>query len=188
MQSLPSSPITLLSASIFSKRENLMQTHLLLIAGFGAMLVAGCSGAEEKPRKGKYKPQVTLTALELPGMTPDIKAQAENQMKVGFASQVGGEQCLGATEKGEWKKVSDQISKSMGGQCTTIKDASTDTSVDLQVKCTGTQMGDVTATIKGAAESESFGMDINLGLDKLPNGAGMGKLGMRIDAKRTGDC
>jgi Protein of unknown function (DUF3617) len=165
-----------------------MKLQFLLVAGLGAMLVAGCSGAEEKPRKGKYKPEVKLTALEMPGITPAMKAQAESQMQAGFASQVGAEQCLGATDKGEWKKVSDEISKSMGGQCTTIKDASTDSSVDVEVKCTGTQMGDVTATIKGAAETESFGMDINLGLDKLPNGAGTGKLGMRIDAKRTGDC
>lgn len=164
-----------------------MKMRMFLIAGLGAMLVAGCSSADEKPRKGKYKPEIKLTAFEMPGMTPDIKAQAENQMKAGFASQVGGEQCLGATDKSEWKKVSDQISKGMGGQCTTIRDASTDSSVDVEVKCTGTQMGDVTATIKGAAESESFGMDINLGLDKLPTG-GTGKLGMRIDAKRTGDC
>jgi hypothetical protein len=164
-----------------------MKMRALLILGVGAMAVAACSSADEKPRKGKYKPEVQLTAFEMPGITAEQKKQAESMMQSSFASQVGGEQCVGATEKGEWKKLSSEISKGLGGNCNTVRDASTDSSVDVEVKCTGTQMGDVTTTIKGAAESESFGMDINLGLDKLPTG-GQGKLGMKITAKRVGDC
>jgi hypothetical protein len=123
----------------------------------------------------------------MPGITEALKKQAEAQMQTSFASQVGGEQCVGATDKGEWKKLSGEISKGLGGTCNTVRDSSTDASVDVEVKCTGTQMGDVTTTIKGAAESESFGMDIMLNLEKLPTG-GQGKLGMKVSAKRVGDC
>jgi hypothetical protein len=165
-----------------------MKTHLLLVAGLGAMLVAGCSGAEEKPRKGKYDHEVKLTLLEMPGITPEQRTMAEGQMQAGLASGMGSDQCYGVKDKGEWKKVSNQIPRILGGQCTTQSDKSTDSSVDVQVKCIGTQIGDITAKIDGAAESESFGMDVNISFDKLPNGAGTGKLGMRIDAKRTGDC
>jgi uncharacterized lipoprotein len=166
-----------------------MKTQMLVAASLGALILSGCSSADEKPRKGKYKPEVELTALELPGLTPDMRTQAESQMKAQFASQFAAEQCLGATEKGEWKKAAEQVSKGLGGQCSTVREASTDSSVDVEIKCTGTQMGDVTTTIKGAAESESFSMDINLNLDKLPEPTpGQGKLGMKISAKRTGDC
>jgi Protein of unknown function (DUF3617) len=164
-----------------------MKPHFILAAGAAAMIITGCSGADEKPRKGKYRPDLQLTALDLPGMTADQRSQAEAQMEAQFASQVGVEQCLGATDKDEWKKASEQISKSLGGQCSTVRDASTDSSVDVEVKCTATQMGDVTATVKGEAQSESFSSDIRLQLTNLPTG-GKGELGMKISAKRTGDC
>jgi hypothetical protein len=168
-------------------RELFMKIHMFLAAGVGALVLAGCSSADEKPRKGKYKPEVELTALELPGITAEMRQQAEAEMKANFASQVGGEQCLGATKKDEWKKASEQIRTGLGGKCTEVRNVGSDSSIDLEVKCTGTPMGDVTALIKGEAQSESFGMDINLNLDKLATG-GTGKLGMKISAKRTGDC
>lgn len=168
------------------KRISAQTTTTLL--GLAALALAGCSAADEKPRKGKYKPAVQLTALEMPGMTAANRARAEAQMQASFASQVGGEACVGGGSKDEWKKLSKEISTGLGGTCTTVRDGSTDSSIDIVLKCTGTQMGDLTATMTGAAETDSFGMEINLGLEKLPNGAGSGKLGMRISATRTGDC
>ncbi len=165
-----------------------MKNQMLAAATLGALVLSGCSGAEEKPRKGKYKAEVELTALELPGLTPEMRALAEGQMKAQFASQVAAEQCLGATNRDEWKKASEKVSRNLGGQCTTVREASTESSVDVEIKCTGTQMGDLTTTIKGKAETESFATDITLGFDKLPGGAGTGKLGMKISAKRIGDC
>lgn len=160
---------------------------LVMGAATLAMFVTGCSSADEKPRRGKYKPDVALTALELPGMTPAMKQQVEGQMKAGFASQVGGEQCIGATKKDEWKNLSSEISKGMGGECKTVREASTNTSIDTEISCSGPQVGDMTVTIKGAAESESFSMDINMDMKNMM-GRGPGKIGMKISAKRTGDC
>lgn len=166
-----------------------MKKQLLIMSVAGlAFVLASCSSADEKPRRGKYKPEVQLTQLEMPGMTPAMKQQMEQQMQASFASQVGGEQCIGATKKDEWKNLSSEISKGMGGNCTTVRDASTDTSVDTEIKCTGPQTGDMTATIKGAAESESFSMDINLDMKGIGGTAASGKLGMKISAKRIGDC
>lgn len=170
------------------KRSNSRSFTAWFGLGLATAALAGCSAADEKPRKGKYKPEVKLTALELPGITPATRAQAEEKMQAGFSSQVAGESCIGGASKDEWKKLSQELSKSLGGTCTTARDASTDSTVDTVLNCTGTQMGDLTATITGAAETESFRMEVNLGLDKLPNGAGKGRLGMQISATRIGDC
>jgi hypothetical protein len=164
-----------------------MKMRVLLIVGAGAMILGACSSADEKPRKGKYKPEVELTNLDFPGLTPEMKTQAEAQMKAGFASQAGGEQCYGGADKGDWKQMSEGMTKGMGGNCTTVRDANTDDTVDFELKCTGTQMGDLVTTVKGKAESESIIMDINFNFEKLPTGQS-GKMGMKMTAKRTGDC
>jgi hypothetical protein len=159
----------------------------ILVVSLGALVLSGCSSADEKPRKGKYKPEVELTSLDFPGLTPAMRQEAETQMKAGFASQAGGEQCIGGTDKGDWKQMAQGMTQSLGGQCTTVREASTDDSVDFELKCTGTAMGDVSSTVKGKAESESVIMDINFNFTKLPTGAG-GKMGMKMTAKRVGDC
>lgn len=164
-----------------------MKMRAFLIVGVGAMIVSACSGAEEKPRKGKYKPDIELTALEMPGMTPQIMEQAKAQMKTQFASQMP-EQCIQGG-KADWKNAANDIGKGLGGTCTTVSDKGTDTVADFEVKCTGTPMGDVNLVAKGAAESESFYMNIDMQLAKVPGPTpGEGKIGMKITAKRTSDC
>ncbi|MGL5838516.1 MAG: DUF3617 domain-containing protein [Sphingorhabdus sp.] len=164
-----------------------MKSKMMLAAAMGALIVGGCSGADEKPRKGKYKPEVELTKLEMPGITPELRTQAEAQMKTAFAAQAGGEQCFGGADKGDWKEMSQGMTKGMGGQCNTTRDNSTDDTVDFELKCTGTQMGNVTTLVKGKAESESITMDIDFSFEGLPTGE-TGKMGMKMTAKRIGDC
>lgn len=165
-----------------------MKFRSILVAGAAAATLAACgSAADEKPRKGKYKPTVELTELEMPGMTDDMKAQAKEQMKTSFAAQAGGEQCLGGGDENDWKQAAKEISNGLGGTCETVKDEGTDSTADLEVKCTGSQMGDVVVTMTGEAKSESFEMDIGFDIQKLPQG-GEGKMGMKISATRTGDC
>jgi Protein of unknown function (DUF3617) len=168
--------------------ENLMKKQLLIAStAILALAVTGCSSAEEKPRQGKYKPEIELTTLEMPGMTPAIMEQAKAQMKTQFASRAG-EQCVKGG-KADWKKAADSVSKGFGGNCTTISDKGTDTVADLEMKCTGTPMGDLGIVIKGQAESESFSMDLNMTMSKVPGPAGgQGKIGMKMSAKRIGDC
>jgi Protein of unknown function (DUF3617) len=164
-----------------------MKMSALLILGVGAFAVTACSSAEEKPKKGKYKPEIELTALEMPGMTPAMMDQAKAGMKSQFASQAG-EQCVKGG-KADWKNAANDISKGLGGNCTTVSDKGTDTTADLELKCTGTQMGDVGIVVKGQAESESFYMNVDMNLDKLPAPmSGSGKIGVKVSAKRTGDC
>ncbi len=164
-----------------------MKAQLTIAAAAIVLLFTGCSTADEKPRKGKYKPEVELTNLDFPGMTGQMREQAEAQMKAGFASQAGGEQCFGGADKGDWKEMAQGMTKGMGGQCTTVRDASTDDTVDFELKCTGSAMGEVSTTVKGKAESESVTMDINFNFTKLPTGEA-GKMGMKMIAKRVGDC
>jgi hypothetical protein len=164
-----------------------MKTRALLIVGIGAMVVTGCGSAEEKPRKGKYKPEIELTTLEFPGVTPEQLEMAKTQMKGQFASQAG-EQCVQGG-KADWKNAANDISKSMGGNCTTVSDKGTDTVADLELKCSGTPMGDVGIVVKGQAETESFYMTVDMKMSKVPGPTpGEGKLGMKVSAKRTGDC
>ncbi len=158
-----------------------------LCAVAAVLVLSACSSADEKPRKGKYKPEIELTTLEMPGMTPEMMTAAKAQMKTQFAAQAGGEQCLGGTDKSDWKQMNEGMSKGFGGECKSVRDKSTDTTVDSEMKCTGTALGDVTVTVKGVAETESVNMDIIMNLDKLPTG-GTGKLGMKMTAKRVGDC
>jgi hypothetical protein len=120
-------------------------------------------------------------------MTPAMMDQAKAGMKSQFASQAG-EQCVEGG-KANWKEAANDISKGLGGSCTTVSDKGTDTVADLELKCTGTQMGDIGIVVKGKAESESFYMNVDMNLNKLPapmNGAG--KIGVKVTAKRTGDC
>jgi Protein of unknown function (DUF3617) len=162
------------------------KAQIFVMLGTTTLVLAGCSSADEKPRRGKYKTEVQLTALEMPGMPPAMKPTVEQQLKSQFAQQVGADQCIGGTQKDEWKTISKDISKGMGSSCKTVRDASTDTTVDLQVQCSDPQKGQMTATIKGAAESESFGLDINM--DMNMGAPGKGKMGMKITGTRTGDC
>ena len=165
-----------------------MKIKAILVAGAAAMAVAACGSADdEKPRKGKYKPAIELTELEMPGMTDEMKEAAKGQMQTSFAAQAGGERCLAGGKDSDWKEAASEISKGLGGKCETTKDNGTDSTADLEVSCTGTQMGDVVVTMKGEAQSESFEMDIGFDIDKLPQ-SGEGKMGMKLTATRTGDC
>ena len=169
-------------------KGNIVKNGIILIGSAAALALAGCSSADDKPRKGKYKPEIALTKIEMPGLPDGAKEQMKTAMEGSFAQQAG-EQCISGKQGGDWKQAADGMSKSMGGKCETTRDKGTDTTADLEVKCTGTQMGDIVVTMKGAAESESFKMDVDMQLKSLPAPMkGEGALGMTISAKRVGDC
>lgn len=157
------------------------------------ILIAGCGGAasDQKPKPGSYETTAEITALELAGMTEEQLAPAKSQMKNMLSAQTSVPQCLaGDTNKG-WKEVPEQIAKSLGGNCETIKESGSPTNVDTEVSCKGTRMGDVVVKMTGAAEDESYGADINFELSNIPGASAdknTGKIGMKISAKRAGDC
>ena len=107
-------------------------------------------------------------------------------MQTSFAASAGTEQCLQGGNKGDWKEAASGLSKSMGGTCETTKDNSTEDTADIEVTCKGTQMGDVQVKMTGAAQSESFSMDVDFKF-KHPQ-MGEGNMGMKMGAKRVGDC
>ncbi len=168
-----------------------MAIRLILAAGAASLALAACGSAEEeKPRKGKYQPEFELTELDFPGMTDEIKEQARESLQISFASQVGAARCIRSSQGEDWKEAASDLSKGLGGTCETTRDEGTDTTADLQVKCTDTRMGEeVIVNMKGAAESESFSMDVDFELGNIPGTNGQsGKMGMKISAKRVGDC
>lgn len=165
-----------------------MKFGIVMITSAAALALAGCGSAEDesKPRKGKYKPEVELQELDIPGLTEEAKAAAKEQMQSVFAAQSGNEQCMGGG-KADWKDAAKEISKGLGSSCETLRDNGTDSSADLEMKCAGTAMGDVVLNITGEAQSESFEMQIGLDMTNMPVG-GDGKMKMKVSAERIGDC
>jgi len=168
-----------------------MNIKAILISGAAVLALGACGSAEEKeeqkPRPGMYAPSVELTELEMPGMTEDMKEAAKEQMKTQFAAQAGGNRCMGGGKETDWKEAANEMSAGLGGKCETTKDNGTATVADLEVSCTGTQLGDVVVSMAGEAQDESFDMDIMFDIKKLPTG-GEGKMGMKLSASRVGDC
>ncbi|NJM51685.1 MAG: DUF3617 family protein [Sphingomonadales bacterium] len=133
-----------------------------------------------------YKPEIELTKLEIAGITPEQKAQAEQQMKASFGAAAGGQQCVQGGKEKDWKEAAGGLTKSFGGSCETVKDNGTDTTADLEVACKGTQLGDIVVKMKGGAKPESFNMDVDLDFESPQ--MGKGSMGFKVGAKRTGDC
>jgi hypothetical protein len=164
-----------------------MTMKLLLIGSAALLALSGCSKSNEIPRGGKYSPSVKLTSIDFPGMTPEIKAQAQQQFQTQFASVAGGERCVKSGAGSDWKEMTNGMSKGLGGECKTLKDNSTPTVADMEMMCKTPAAGDINISMKGKAEAESFSVDMVMKFDN-PAAGGKGSLAMNMSAKRTGDC
>lgn len=153
------------------------------------LMLAACSGnGDGSPAAGQYKQTVKITELDFPGMTEDAKKQTIIQMEQVVGSGPASLFCMKGGDDGQqWKEAAKQMSGALGGQCETIKDEGSATSLDLQMTCTGTAKGDINIKMTGQANSEGY--DSSMAFDiKDPASDETAKLTMNIGAQRQGDC
>ena len=152
------------------------------------LVLAACSGGDGSPVEGQYQQSVKITELDFPGMTDDVKANTIKQMEQAAGGGTGGLFCMTGNDGGkQWKQASSQMAQALGGDCETIKDEGSATSIELEMQCTGTAKGDLHVAMNGQANTQGY--DSNMAFDmKDPASGETAKLAMEIGAKRVGDC
>jgi hypothetical protein len=161
------------------------------LAAFTLFSLAACGGASSDnstsaggPQPGMYQQVVKVTTLEFPGMTADMKRQTIQQMEQGTA---GGSFCIGSGEDRDWKEAAKDISSSLGGQCTEVKNVGSSTSVDMEMNCKNTANGDATIKLNGSASGDGYKVVMDTAfVDPRTNESA--KVAFDISAKRQGDC
>lgn len=152
------------------------------------MLAACGSGEEGSPIAGEYLQTVKITELDFPGMPEDVKKQTIAQMEQAAGGGTGGLFCMQGGDDGQhWKEAAKQMSGTLGGQCETVKDGGSATSLDLEMTCKGTSTGDIDIKMTGQANSQGYDSEMAFDI-KDPNSGEMARLAMTIGAKRQGDC
>lgn len=152
-----------------------------------ALLVTGCSKKDDAPVKrdpGKWKMDMTLVKLDIPGAPPEIK-QGMEQM---FSGMKGIEQCVTAEQIAK-----EDIEKSLsnaaaqGSECTFDKKVIAGETIDIAGTCKSANGQTANLAIKGT--SGKTAQDITITSTGLgPDGKTPMTMEMRMQAKRTGDC
>ena len=165
-----------------------MPRYPLTLALCAGSLLAGCSSGDGSPVEGQYQQTVKITALDFPGITGDAKAETIKQMEQAAGGGTGGLFCMKGNDGGEqWKQASSQMAKALGGQCETLKDEGSATSIDLEMKCSGTAKGEIAIAMTGKANPDGY--ESSMAFDIVdPNSDETAKLAMDIGAERVGDC
>lgn len=152
------------------------------------LMLAACSGGDEGPIAGQYQQMVKITELDFPGMSDADKKQTIAQMEQAAGGDTGGLFCMQGRDNGrQWKEAASQMSGVLGGDCETIKDEGSATSMDLEMTCKGTGQGDINIKMTGQAYSEGYDSAMAFVI-KDPASDETAKLAMNIGAKRQGDC
>lgn len=128
-----------------------------------------------------------ITALELPGLQGDAKAEMIRQMEEA-GNSVGSKFCMSA-EQGEsqWKEAASQMAGLLGGECETVRDEGSANNLDLELQCKGTVQSTVTVIMSGTARSDGYNSQMAFDMSE-PGSDEVAKLAMDISAKRVGDC
>ncbi|GAA0474889.1 hypothetical protein GCM10009096_15590 [Parasphingorhabdus litoris] len=162
--------------------------YLLPLLSVPLMLTACGSGGDGGPTAGQYKQTVKITELDFPGLSEEVKQRTITQMEGVAGGGAGGLFCMEGNDNGQqWKEAAKQMSGALGGQCETIKDEGSATSIDLEMTCKGTAKGDIDIKMSGQAHPEGY--DSKMAFDiKDPASGETAKLSMDIGAQRQGDC
>ncbi|MEH6758484.1 MAG: DUF3617 family protein [Parasphingorhabdus sp.] len=152
------------------------------------LTLSACSGADEGPTAGQYKQTVKITELDFPGLSDKAKKQTIVQMEQAAGGGTGGLFCMKGSDDGQqWKEAASQMSGALGGNCDTIKDEGTVTSINLEMTCKGTGKGDMNIKMTGQAHPEGYESAMAFDI-KDPDNGETARLAMSIDAQRQGDC
>lgn len=165
-----------------------MKSASILSPLIAASLLCACSDANDgTPREGQYLQTVKITELEFSGMTPELKQRTIRQMEQAAGGGTGGMFCMGGKSGQDWKKATSELARGLGGKCEKIKETGSPTKADIEVRCTGTPKGDVTAKITGEANSESYAAKMTMDVAD-PRSKETARVTMDISAKRVGKC
>lgn len=172
--------------------------RISLFAAAGAVLLAGCSGgnadadgngditAKEvaakadaegvRPQPGLYKATITMTALDVPGMPPEMKGHGAGQT-------VTTESCL--TQDDVDKGFEELMKQGQNGECTYEKFDLDGGKLDAVMNCK-TPEGSARMTMTGTTTATTA--DFNA--ETKMNFEGMGEATMKFSGKheRIGDC
>lgn len=172
--------------------------RISLFAAAGAVLLAGCSGgnadadgngditAKEvaakadaegvRPQPGLYKATITMTALDVPGMPPEMKGHGTGQT-------VTTESCL--TQDDVDKGFEELMKQGQNGECTYEKFDLDGGKLDAVMNCK-TPEGSARMTMTGTTTATTA--DFNA--ETKMNFEGMGEATMKFSGKheRIGDC
>lgn len=161
---------------------------LLPLLSASLMLAACGSGGDGSPTAGQYLQTVEITQLDFPGLTEDAKKQTITQMERAAGGGSGGLFCMQGDDNGaQWKQAAKQMSGALGGNCETIRNEGSATTIDLEMTCKGTGKGDINIKMSGNANPEGYDSEMAFDI-KDPASGETAKLAMNIGAKRQGDC
>ncbi|WP_422345912.1 DUF3617 domain-containing protein [Parasphingorhabdus sp.] len=162
--------------------------YLLPILSAPLMLAACGSGGDGSPTAGQYQQTVKITELDFPGMSEEARKNTIAQMERVAGGGTGGLFCMKGDDNGaQWKEAAKQMSGALGGQCETLKDEGSATTIDLEMTCKGTGKGDINIKMSGQANPEGYDSEMAFDI-KDPASGETAKLAMNIGAKRQGDC
>ena len=165
-----------------------MTKSALLPTLIASLALTSCSSGDGSPVEGQYKQTIKITELDFPGMTGSVKAQTIKQMEQVAGGGTDGLFCMEGDDGGrQWKQASSQMASALGGKCTTIRDEGSATSIDLEMKCTGTAKGDLHVIMSGEANSQGYDSSMAFEMKDPANGE-TARLAMDLGAERVGDC
>lgn len=144
---------------------------------------ASTSGPPVKRDPGKWKMQMELVKLDIPGAPAEIKAGMEKM----FASMPSAEQCITAEQI-----ASEDIEKNLsnaaarGSECTFDKKVIAGETIDIAGTC---KQGPQTANLVIKGTSGKTAQDLTIISTGVgPDGKTPMTMEMRMQATRTGDC
>jgi Protein of unknown function (DUF3617) len=179
-------------------QETTMNTAAATIAAAAALLLAGCSGgnadadgngevsikeaAEQakdelpKPQPGLYKTTVTMTALDIPGMPPEMKDHGAGLVRT-------LEDCLTAEEVD--KGFEAMVKQGQNGECSYESFALADGKIDAVLVCKAEGRA-IRTSMSGT--TTSTGADLTATTAMEFDGAGKGTMTATVKHERVGEC
>ena len=169
----------------------------IIIAGFGAAILAGCSGADNAagnsatnpkemaaqakaagltPEPGLYRATITMTEIDIPGMPPEMAGHGAGMVTT-------SEDCL--TEQDVASGFEEMLTRGQNGECSYEKFAIDGGAFDGVMVCK-TPQGQTRMTMTGTATPTSSDFTASMAINF--EGAGDATMTFAAKHERIGDC
>lgn len=145
--------------------------------------VRAASGDEAFVRAGKWRSNVTIEQMEMPGLPPEIR----ERMKAALAQTQarGFETCL--TEE-QAKRPKEDFFAGKNANCRYDHFNMDDGKIDAKMRCSGEGGVSKTMEMTGSYSPESYQMIMSSKMESGPEPTQGMAMRMRVEAKRTGAC